>query len=99
MSVSHGAIRAAVDVLRLPGPVQDSQAAAMPALLLHGAVHGRTGGLRATPGKAIIINHPTVRVHCVRAAIWLLPPTSHIADVHSEKLPKHCKDYVKAQAL
>jgi len=40
MSVSHGAVRAAADVLRLPGQIPHPQAAAMPALLLHGALHG-----------------------------------------------------------
>jgi len=92
MSVSHGAVRAAADVLRLPGQIPHPQAAAMPALLLHGALHGGPGGLCATAGKAIIINHPTVRVHgapspwplarCVRVVIWIMPPTSYIAGAH-----------------
>lgn len=51
LPVSHGAIRAAADVLRLPGQVPHPQAAAMPALLLHGALHGGPGGLCATTGE------------------------------------------------
>ena len=38
--VRHGSVRPAVDVLHLLGPLPEPKAAAMPALLLHGAVHG-----------------------------------------------------------
>ena len=38
-------------MLRLPGPVPHAKAAALPALVLHGAVHGRAGGLRQETGE------------------------------------------------
>ena len=39
-------------MLHLPGPLPEPEAAAMPALLLHGAVHGGARGLRKETSKA-----------------------------------------------
>ena len=50
--VRHGAVRPVADVLHLPGPLPEPEAAAMPALLLHGAVHGGARGLRKETSKA-----------------------------------------------
>ena len=50
--VRHGAVRPVADVLHLPGPLPEPEAAAMPALLLHGTVHGGARGLRKETSKA-----------------------------------------------
>ena len=38
-------------MLHLPGPVPDTQAAALPALVLPGPLHGGPGGLRQAAGQ------------------------------------------------
>jgi len=47
----HGAVRAAANLCDMSGPIQKSKAPAMPAQLLHGAVHGRPRRLRASTGQ------------------------------------------------
>lgn len=42
-AVNHGTVRTVVDMLRVPGQVSHTEAIAMPALLLHGALHGGSG--------------------------------------------------------
>lgn len=46
----NGAVWATVDVCDLPGPVPEPEAPTMPALLLHGALHGWPCGLRQETG-------------------------------------------------
>lgn len=43
LAVNHGTVRTVVDMLRVPGQVSHTEAIAMPALLLHGALHGGSG--------------------------------------------------------
>ena len=56
--VRHGSVRPAVDVLHLLGPLPEPKAAAMPALLLHGAVHGGARGLRQETSKGTRLFNP-----------------------------------------
>lgn len=46
-----GAVRPTADLLCLPGPVPDTQDAALPTQLLSGALHGGTRGLRQEAGQ------------------------------------------------
>lgn len=46
----NGTFRTTAHVLRVPGPVPQPEIAAMPALVLHGPVHGGVGGPRAPTG-------------------------------------------------
>lgn len=51
INFENGTIWTAADVRHLPGQVSQPEAAAMPTLLLHGAVHGWAGGLRSETGQ------------------------------------------------
>lgn len=57
LAVNHGTVRTVVDMLRVPGQVSHTEAIAMPALLLHGALHGGSGRLCAAPGKITHLSH------------------------------------------
>ena len=50
-SREHGAVRAAADMRDLPGSLQEPEAATMPTQLLHGALYGRAGRLRASTSQ------------------------------------------------
>ena len=70
--VRHGAVRPVVDVLHLPGSLPEPEAAAMPALVLHGAVHGGARGLRQETSKCareIVYPHASFPSGIARPAI------------------------------
>lgn len=53
LTVTNGAVRTAVNMRDLPRQIPEPEAAAMPAQLLHGTLHGRPGRLRKETGESV----------------------------------------------